>query len=278
MGVLAFPGASVVSYATVVAETATSLRRGIAILFALEGEASQDGGLGVTRIAELLGREKSQVSRSLKILAQYGLVERDPETRGYRLGGRLFAIAARSGQATLAAAAAPFLKRLVSELGETAHLSLLQGAEVMTILSESPNRAVQAASWVGRTVPVYCTSSGRPLLFDHDRDAVAALLAGAALDATGPNAPSDVDDLLKRIEAARRRGFAVVDEEFEPGLVAAGAPVRDFTGRVVAAVNVSAPKFRLGHRLDAAGASVKAAADELSRRVGWLAGGHGRTG
>ncbi|MBA3366523.1 MAG: helix-turn-helix domain-containing protein, partial [Actinobacteria bacterium] len=73
-----------------VAETATSLRRGLAILFALEGEASQNGGLGVTRIAELVGREKSQISRSLKILAQYGLVERDAETRGYRLGPRLF--------------------------------------------------------------------------------------------------------------------------------------------------------------------------------------------
>ena len=260
-----------------VAETATSLRRGLAILFALEGEASRDGGLGVTRIAELLGREKSQVSRSLKILAQYGLVERDPDTRGYRLGSRLFAMATRSGETRLVSAAAPQLRRLVRELGETAHLSVLQGADVLTILSEAPDHVVQAAGWVGRTVPAYCTSSGRALLFDHDRDDLEAMFAGTSFDGAGPNAPRDVEELFDRIASARRRGFALVNEEFEPGLVAAAAPLRDFRGRVIAAVNVSAPKFRFGDRLDAASASVKAAADELSARLGSSASDDGRS-
>ncbi|MDQ3424805.1 MAG: IclR family transcriptional regulator, partial [Actinomycetota bacterium] len=82
------------------------------------------------------------------------------------------------------------------------------------------------------------------------------------------NAPRTLEELFERIRSARARGFAIVDEEFEPGLVAAGAPVRDFHGRIVAAVNVSAPKFRFGAQLEAAGEAVKAAADELSQRVG----------
>ncbi len=261
-----------------VAENATTLRRALAILFALgEDEAASDGGLGVNRIADLVGREKSQVSRSLKILAQYGLVERDPGTLGYRLGWRLYSLAARSGHASLLAAAAPLLKRLRTDLGETVHLSLLQGAEVMTVLSESANRTVLAAGWVGRTVPVHCTSSGRALLFDHELSELRALLGDVELDGAGPTAPRDVDELFGRIATARARGFALVDEEFEAGLVAAAAPVRDFTSRVVAAVNVSAPKFRLGDRLDAAGVAVKVVADELSRRLGWLAAGDGRS-
>jgi len=60
-----------------------------------------------------------------------------------------------------------------------------------------------------------------------------------------------------------------VDEEFEFGLVGAGAPVRDFKGQLVAALNVSAPKFRLGERLQSAGEEVKRAADELSTLLGW---------
>ena len=61
----------------------------------------------------------------------------------------------------------------------------------------------------------------------------------------------------------------MVDEEFEPGLVAAAAPVRDFRGRLVAALNVSGPKFRLGERLEGAGVEVAAAAETLSERLGW---------
>lgn len=252
-----------------VAEDATSLRRGLAILFALEDESvAQGDGLGVMRIAELVGREKSQVSRSLKVLAQYGLVDRDSDTLRYRLGWRLFTMAGRAGEAHLLAGAVPVLRRLVRELDETAHLSRLQGEEVMTILSESPNRAVKAVGWVGRTVPAYCTSSGRALLFDHDPGDVAELLADVEFDCPGPNAPSDIDELARRIDAARSRGFAVVDEEFEAGLVAVGAPVRDFRGSIVAAVNVSAPKFRFAERLEPAGQAVKAAADRLSALLG----------
>lgn len=252
-----------------VAETATSLRRGLAILFALEGDASRDGGLGVTRIAELLGREKSQISRSLKILAQYGLVERDPDTRGYRLGWRLFAMAGRSGHANLVVASAPLLKGLVRDLGETAHLSILEGSEVMTLLSEAPNRAVRAAGWIGRTVPAHCTSSGRALLFDHQLEHLEALFGSDELQCAGPNAPPNIQELARRTAAARARGFAAVDEEFEPGLVAVAAPVRDFRGRVAAAINVSAPKFRFEKRVAVAGEAVKDAAGELSRQLGF---------
>ena len=65
------------------------------------------------------------------------------------------------------------------------------------------------------------------------------------------------------------RGYALADVELEPGLVAVAGPVRDFRGHVVAAVNVSAPKFRFGERLEEAGEHVRAVADELSHMLGW---------
>ena len=245
------------------------MRRGLAILLALGAEeGAKNGGLGVSQVARLVGREKSQVSRSLKVLEEFGVVERDAETRGYRLGWRLFALAGQAGDPSLLDAGPPLLLRLVDELGETAHLSVLQGAEVLTVLSESPNRAVQAAGWTGRTVPAYCTSSGQALLFDFERSELEALLAEVEFDCAGPRAPRDLDDLFGRISAARDRGFALVDEEFEPGLVAVAAPVRDFSGGVVAAINVSAPKFRFGSRLEAAGEAVQAVASQLSARLG----------
>jgi IclR family KDG regulon transcriptional repressor len=249
-----------------VAESATGFRRGLDILMTVGGpEAATTGGLGVVRIAQLVGREKSQVSRALKTLLDCGLVERDPGTRAYRLGWRFYAMAAGAGDAQLLAAARPVLQGLVARVGESAHLSVLDGADVLTVLSEAPASAVRAVGWVGRRVPAHCTSAGRALLLDQDADALRARFAGVAFRGRGPR---DVAALERRIATARARGFAVVDEELEPGLVGAAAPVRAFDGRVVAAINVSAPKFRLGRRLEAAGRAVRAAADEVSARFG----------
>ncbi len=255
-----------------VAADATSLRRGLAILLAVEAEEAL-GAVppGVTRLAALIGSDKSQVSRSLKVLAEHGFVDRDPETLGYRLGWALLAMAGHSTHAKLLSLAEPLLRRLVRETGERAHLSVLHGAEVLTVLSEAPDRAIQAAGWVGRTVPAYSSSSGRALLFDHDPGRLAELFRGVEFVAATPRTPRNVEELYDRIATARKRGFALVDEEFEAGLVAAAAPVRDFRGRIVAALNVSAPKFRFSKELQRAGVQLKLAADEFSVSIGWQA-------
>lgn len=247
------------------AETATSLRRGLAILLALD----EGGELGVTSVAELVGREKSQVSRTLKVLADHGLIERDPVTLAYRLGWRLFTLAAVAGEQRLVSAAPRCLGALVRTFEEGAHLSVLQGADVLTVVSESPPQAVQAVSWVGRVVPAACTSAGHALLIDRDRRDLEQLLPGAAFRRRHPRGPQSADELWERLADARLRGYALADEEFEPGLVAVAAPVRDFRGRVVAAVNVSAPKFRFASRLEEAGERVRTVAEELSHVLGW---------
>jgi len=257
----------------VVATDATSLRRGLAILLAIEAEEGRGAApTGVTRIAALIGSDKSQVSRSLKILAEHGLVDRDPGTLGYRLGWRLLAMAGRSSRANLLTAAEPLLKRLVRETGERAHLSVLRGATVLTVLSEGSDRAVEAAGWVGRAVPLHSTSSGRALLLDHTQEEITELVAGLSFGGATAKAPRNGRQLYERIAAARARGFALVDEEFEAGLVAVASPVRDFGGRIVAALNVSAPRFRFSTKLPRAGRQVKAAAEELSAALGWDAG------
>lgn len=253
------------------ADGVDGVSRAAATLLALgSDEALEYDGLGVVRIAELVGGDKGQISRVLAALANAELVERDARTQSYRLGWRLYALAARAGNQRLLETARPLLRRLVDEVGERANLSVLRDAQVLTVCSESPRRSVQATGWVGRTVPAYCTSSGRALLFDASADDVRALFAGIEFERPGPRAPSTVEELLRRLHSSRRRGFAVVDEEFEPGLMSVAAPVRDFRGSVCAAINVSAPRFRLSprSRVDTVGAALKATADELSGLLG----------
>lgn len=249
-------------------EGASSLTRAIAILNALGApQAASSDGLGVVQIAREIGREKSQVSRTLKTLAEAGFVLRDPETLRYRLGWRLFTLGCAATDQHLLSVTPHVLRQVVSRVRESAHLSVLEGGEVLTLMSESPARAIQASPWVGRAAPLYCTSAGRALLFDHTDSEVRQLLESGDMPAAGPNAPADIDEVLVRLRTARQRGYAIVNEEFEPGHVAVAAPVRDFRARVVAAVNVSAPKFRLGRSVVAAAREVKAAADHLSQML-----------
>jgi DNA-binding IclR family transcriptional regulator len=249
---------------------ATSFRRGLALLMALGHEdAIAAHGYGVTTLSQLSGMDKGQVSRMLRVLDDAGLVERDPQTRTYRLGWALYAMAARAGDQRLLDLAPPVLQRLVDEVGERSHLSVLRGNDVLTVLTRSPGRAVQTAGWIGRPVPAHCTSSGRVLLLDRDLPDLARFFAGVPFEAGGGGGPTDVADLHARILVARLQGYAIVDEEFEVGLVAAAAPVRDARGRIVAALNVSAPKFRFADHLTDAAVAIKSAADDLSRQLGW---------
>ena len=251
------------------AQSASSLAKGLALLTALgSDEALAGGGLSVMQIAARTGREKSQVSRVLKVLAECGFVERDPDTLKYSLSWELFALAARAGDQRLLTAAPALLNELVEQLGETAHLSVLRGAEVLTLLSEQPPHAIRAVGWTGRRVPAHCTASGRALLLDHDLAALRDAFGDEPLPALAASSPRTLEDLHERIVASRARAWCAVDGELEPGLVAAAAPVRGVHGRIVAAVNVSAPGFRFSGRLDEAGPAIKHAADRLSARLG----------
>ncbi|MBV9918661.1 MAG: IclR family transcriptional regulator [Solirubrobacterales bacterium] len=258
------------------AEKATSVRRALGLLFALaDDEALVAGGLGVKRLAQLLEDDKSRVSRTLRTLQEYGLVQRDPVTLTYRLGWSVYTLARRAGNAQLLTAAAPRVEALMDEFKESAHLSVLSGAEVLTVVSSPSPRAVSAAGSVGRLIAAYCTASGRALLLDEDLPALARVLGRRTFPAAGPNAPLEVGELHRRIVAARVLGYSTVVEESEPGLVAAGAPVRDHRGQIVAALNVSAPAFRFAQRLTEAGRRIRDVAFELSREIGWLPEGLG---
>jgi IclR family KDG regulon transcriptional repressor len=249
-------------------ERETSIRRGVEVLLSLSSEESLDtGGLGVTRISELLGREKSQVSRALKALNEYGLVERTKDN-GYRLGWRLYALAQLAGERRLLETAAPIMRRLAASLGERVHLSVRQGTETLTVLSESSGRSVQTTGWAGRMTPAYCTSAGRALLLDWDEEEILAAFEPVQFVALGPRTVGSPAELVRAIAADRDRGYTVVDEEFEPDLIGVAVPIRDPSGAIVAALNASAPRFRFVERVPEAGAELIAVAAELTRELG----------
>ncbi|MEU6118693.1 IclR family transcriptional regulator [Streptomyces sp. NPDC047117] len=246
-------------------DSLSSVRRALDVLRILG-----QGPMGVQEVAQALGKEKSQISRTLKLLAEEGFIERDPRSLRYHVGWQLLALAASAGEDRLQREAPPVLRELVHQVGEPAYLTVLSGHSVVTVLTERTSRGLQAHEWIGRSSPLNCTSAGRALMFNLPDQEVAALLAtegGEPLPGTDA-APRDVPSVLERLRTERSRGHAVAVEEMEPGLIAVAAPVHDHRGDVIAAVNVSAPVFRLPpeavpRTVDA----VAAAAHRLSSRL-----------
>ncbi|MSO48059.1 MAG: IclR family transcriptional regulator [Thermoleophilia bacterium] len=230
-----------------------ALSRGLDVLVALAEPEAARAGLGVAQLTELIGADKSQLSRTLATLDEQGFVARDSETLTYRLGWRLFSLAARSGDAPLIAAARPVLLALVAEFGESAHLSVRLGDQVLTLATESPISVIHAPGRVGGLTPLATTSAGRALVVDLPADELERLGLASHTAAIG-HACSD--------------GYAIVREEFEPGLVSVAAPIRGANGTVIGAINVSAPSFRFDDRLEEAAPIVVEAAAAIGLPLG----------
>jgi DNA-binding IclR family transcriptional regulator len=254
------------------ASMSSGLSRDIDLLRGLaSNEARVTGGLGVVRLSQLVGRDKSQVSRALRALETSGLVERDPVSREYRLGWELFFLAARAGDQRLLHLSTRFLHRTADEIGEPAHLCVLAGTGVLTITSVAPATQVSRISvWGGDPVPAHRTSAGWAMLVDLGRDELERRFLGVAHERFGVNDElDDVEPLWRAVLACRQLGYASAAEEFQPGLAGVSAPVRDHTGRIVAAVNVTAPSEAISSRLPEVGAAVERAADDLSESLGF---------
>ena len=221
----------------------TSIRRGIEVLLSLgSDEALRTAGWASRASARCSGREKSQVSRALKALAEYGLVERNRDALTYRLGWRIYALAQLAGE-----------PRLLEEAATAAAAPRHRDAGARALLRPAGRRGPDAALRVSRP-----RRRGRRLGRAGDAGLLHLRGPGAALrprprrrsSCSSPTSssraaretrPTDVAALHARIAHGRERGVVARDDEFEAGLVAAAAPVRDAGGAIVGALNVSAP-------------------------------------
>ncbi len=253
----------------------SGLRRDVEILDLLAQQAGRPGQeLGVLRIADKLQRDKSQVSRALTTLAEAGLVERDPDTLAYRIGWKMFSLAALTLESRLCVIARPYLRRIASHVDETTVLCVLRGNDLLTIASESSSKPVRAVQWEGVAVAAAATSAGRVLVCEWPEEAVTSFFTPERLESAGANPRLRTPGaLLKELATIRTRGFAIVEEEFEDDVVGCSAPVRGHDGRIVAAINITAPKGRFGKRLELAARYTASVASEMSAE---LSGGPSR--
>lgn len=247
----------------------SSMGRGfevIGALAALTGSSPQNGA-SVTAVAEHLGRDRSQVSRTLAALDRRGYLTRDGG-RGYRLSWAWYAQAQEITAVRLRTEGLSLLDELADATGESCFIGVLHGADTVTVVESIPATSRMIGSWIGRAYPAWCSDAGRAVLWDADDEEIRDVFTGIRFTGAGPNAPASLEVFLERLRDSKERGYAIVDEEAEAGLFSVSAPVRDFRGEVIAAVQVVGERRALVDRATEVSGRCRIAADRLSTLLG----------
>jgi len=247
-----------------------SVDRAVAILEIL----ARDGEAGVTEVARELGVHKSTASRLLAALDRRELVAQDAARGKFRLGVGLVRLAgAASQRLDVLQESRPVCRALAQEAGETVNLAILSGRDAFYLDQVAGPAALSPHNWAGQRIPLHATSDGKVLLAFLSAAEILEHLAPPLERFTGQTV-TDLPEFARLLAQVRERGYATAVDELEDGLTAVAAPVRNADGIVVASISASGPSFRIpAGRIPEIARSVQIAADEISRRLGWTAGG-----
>ncbi|MGH2355730.1 MAG: IclR family transcriptional regulator [Chloroflexota bacterium] len=223
---------------------AQSLDRGLLALALLRD--SPQGELGLTELALGVGVHKSTLHRLLTTLMRHGYIAQDPTTKRYRLGLAFLEFAHHAVERLdVRRQALRVMHQLAAQSGESVYLNVRSGARVLSVDEVVGPTGVTLGSNVGVALPLHATAAGKCFLAWMPETERAALLGAGRLQRVTERTITSPDRLLAELERVRRRGFATNEEETEPGVRYAAAPVFGLDGAIVAALVLGAPILRV---------------------------------
>lgn len=222
-------------------------------------------------ICRRLGIAKASAFRNLAALEMGGFVTRTPGTNAYSLGVKIVELSQRFLQQNpILGVARPVLAELAAITGETAHLGIMDGNEVVYVeIAESPQR-VRALVNPGDRLPAHAVASGKAILAYSSDEEVEAFLDHNLAPLTERTLQAG-EALREQLASTRSRGFAVAVGEWLDDVVAVAAPIFSHLDQVVAAIGIAAPRSRFdAEDLTAMGPKIRGFADRVSLGLGWL--------
>ncbi|MGW1376166.1 IclR family transcriptional regulator [Streptomyces sp. NPDC002446] len=235
-----------------------------------------DGALSAPEITRKLRLPRTTVHELVTTLAARSyLVPVPGESGRYRLGVRTYQLGSRyAEQLDLAAEGQQVAREVAETCDETVHVAILEDLDVIYIAKVDSIHAVRMVSAAGRRLPAHCTAVGKMLLAALPTDELDARIEEAGeLAAMTHHSITDPDALRTALAAIRERGLATEHRESNPDVSCVAAPVRDGSGRVVAALSVSVPVIRWSEQREAELAELAAkGASDLSVRLGHRGG------
>jgi IclR family pca regulon transcriptional regulator len=213
-----------------------SLARGLAVIRAFSSSSPE---LTLSEVARSCGLTRATARRFLLTLTDLGYVHTDG--RDFRLSPRVLELGyAYLSSLSLPEVAGSHLKNLTSEVHESSSVSVLDGDDIVYVARVPAKRIMTVNISVGTRFPAYVTSMGRVLLTELDDEKLDSYLSKLDIKRLTTHTVRSKHALRLELDRVRKQGWALVDQELEEGLRSLAAPIRDASGRVVAAVNVSA--------------------------------------
>jgi len=225
---------------------------------------------GVSEIAQQVGLHKATAHRIMTTLLNLGYLERAGDEQKYRLGVYLADLGFRViRRMDVRREALPFMAQIVERWDETCDLGLFDQGQVFYIEVMRGSHTLTIAAAVGQRLPAHCTASGKLFLAHLPARELDALLSQPLAAYTSRTITSPAV-LRQQLEVIRQQGYGFDDEEFEVGIRAVSAPIRNHEGNVVAAMSVPGPTSRMTpDRIPDIVRSLIEAAEAVSRRLGW---------
>jgi IclR family transcriptional regulator, KDG regulon repressor len=244
-----------------------SLGRAFSIL---EEVARHRDGIGLADLSKRVGLHNSTTFHLAKTMVSLGYIRQERETKRYRIGRPLFALAASAlDEIEMASVATPLLEDLSAQTGESSHFAVRMGDTVVVIARTSGAGAFQLTDRVGVVRPAHCTALGKVILASLRPDQLERFLERVELVPSTEKSITSIPILLREIEEIRRTGIAFDDGEFNIEVRCVAVPVTDFTGKIVGALGISGPIWRLSNQaLQGRAKIVQAAANRLSAEFG----------
>jgi len=220
-----------------------SLERALRIIEIL---AHSEKPLGVTEIGKLIGVHKSTAYRLIYTLRQFGYVDQDEDTEKYYLGLKPLELSSIINERLdIKGIIRPYLEELSSKTGETIHLAVREGDEIVYIDKVESKHTVRMYSRIGARAPLYCTALGKCLLAFSSEDSIKRWTSKESFPQKTENTIKTGDELTREIERVKSQGYALDREEFEQGVKCIGVPILNRTGKAIAAISISIPTFRI---------------------------------
>lgn len=196
--------------------------------------------LGVTEIAEKTKINKSVVHRMVATMETFQILEQLPDTAKYQVGPKAFEFGAVYMNNNLIIQGKQFLPDLAQKIGELAHahLAILNQGSVFYLVNQESLQSIRMYAPVGIRNPISTTALGKVLTAWLEESEVRELLQRSGMPALTPNSIQSIDAFLEQLERVRELGYAVDDEEMAIGHRCIAVPLRDYTGKVAAAISL----------------------------------------
>ncbi|WP_261133494.1 IclR family transcriptional regulator [Bacillus sp. Marseille-Q3570] len=243
-----------------------SVERALKILNLFDEQTTE---LKITEISSQLNLNKSTVHSLLKTLQVNHYIEQDLETGKYKLGLKLF----ERGNLVINSLdirtiAKKYLQDLSAETGHTLHLVVLSGKEGVYIDKVAGTSATIVYSRIGKRISLHCSGVGKVLIAFKKEFELNELLKDYQYFKRTPNTLTNEEDFRKELHRVKEQGYAIDNEENEPGVFCVAVPVWDHNREVIAAISVSMPAPRAESELDTVVSRLKQVGEEVSRKMG----------